>query len=99
LAPWWPRIASWLSLIDTLGLGRVGRIKTELFGSLAWTAKGHGTETAILLGLSGYLPAEVDPDQVEDIITAITRNGSLELGGVRAIPFALEDDLIANKKN
>ena len=83
---------------ETLGLGRVGRIKTELFGSLAWTAKGHGTETAILLGLSGYLPAEVDPDQVEEIITSITRNGSLELGGVRAIPFALEDDLLANKK-
>lgn len=83
---------------ETLGLGRVGRIKTEL-----WFArldrKGHGTETAILLGLSGYLPAEVDPDQVEDIIASITRNGSLELGGVRAIPFTVDDDLIANKKN
>ena len=60
---------------ETLGLGRIGRIKTELFGSLAWTAKGHGTETAILLGLSGYLPAEVDPDQVEEIIGSITQIG------------------------
>ncbi len=85
-------------LNDTVGLGRIGRIKTELFGSLAWTAKGHGTETAILLGLSGYLPAEVDPDQVEEMIASITRNGSLELGGVRAMPFTLEDDLVPNKK-
>lgn len=83
---------------DSIGLGRVGRIKTELYGSLAWTAKGHGTETAILLGLSGFLPAEIDPDLVEGMISAITRNGSLELGGVRAMPFSLEDDLVPNKK-
>jgi L-serine dehydratase len=85
-------------LNETVGLGRVGRIKTELFGSLAWTAKGHGTETAILLGLSGFLPAEVDPDLVEDMIASITRNGSLELGGVRAMPFTLDEDLVPNKK-
>ena len=84
---------------DCIGLGRVGRIRTELFGSLAWTAKGHGTETAILLGLSGYLPAEVDPDHVEAIIAGIARNGALDLGGVRSIPFSLEDDLVANKKD
>lgn len=83
---------------DSIGLGRVGRIKTELYGSLAWTAKGHGTETAILLGLSGFLPAEVDPDLVEGMISAITRIGSLDLGGVRAMPFSLEDDLVPNKK-
>ena len=83
---------------DSIGLGRVGRIKTELYGSLAWTAKGHGTETAILLGLSGFLPAEVDPDLVEGMISAITRNGALDLGGVRAMPFSLEDDLVPNKK-
>ena len=85
-------------LNETVGLGRVGRIKTELFGSLAWTAKGHGTETAILLGLSGFLPAEVDPDLVEDMIASIIRNGSLELGGVRAMPFTLDEDLVPNKK-
>ena len=83
---------------DSIGLGRVGRIKTELYGSLAWTAKGHGTETAILLGLSGFLPAEIDPDLVEGMISAITRNGALDLGGVRAMPFSLEDDLVPNKK-
>lgn len=83
---------------DSIGLGRVGRIKTELYGSLAWTAKGHGTETAILLGLSGFLPAEIDPDLVEGMISAITRNGSLDLGGVRAMPFSLEEDLVPNKK-
>lgn len=80
------------------GLGRIGRIKTELFGSLAWTAKGHGTETAILLGLSGFLPAEVDPDLVERMIAKISGDGMLELGGVRAMPFSLDDDLVANKK-
>lgn len=96
-----PMVAAhrFVDLINTThGLGRIGRIKTELFGSLAWTAKGHGTETAILLGLSGFLPAEVDPDLVEGMIAKISGDGMLELGGVRAMPFSLDDDLIANKK-
>jgi L-serine dehydratase len=42
-------------------------IRTELYGSLALTGKGHGTDTAILLGLSGEKPEEVDPDAVNRI--------------------------------
>ncbi len=38
------------------------RIQVELFGSLALTGKGHGTDTAILLGLMGETPEEVDVD-------------------------------------
>ncbi len=38
------------------------RIQVELFGSLALTGKGHGTDTAILLGLMAKTPEEVDVD-------------------------------------
>ena len=40
-------------------------IRTELYGSLALTGIGHGTDTAILLGLAGELPEEVDPGAAE----------------------------------
>lgn len=42
-------------------------IQTDLYGSLALTGKGHGTDTAILLGLSGEKPEDVDPAAVERI--------------------------------
>jgi L-serine dehydratase len=48
-------------------LDRTATIRTELYGSLALTGKGHGTDTAILLGLGGEKPDEVDPDAVEQI--------------------------------
>ncbi len=38
------------------------RIRVTLFGSLAWTGKGHGTDTAVLLGLAGHEPETIDPD-------------------------------------
>jgi L-serine dehydratase len=43
------------------------QVQTDLYGSLALTGKGHGTDTAILLGLSGESPEEVDPAAVDRI--------------------------------
>jgi L-serine dehydratase len=49
--------------------------QVTLFGSLAWTGKGHGTDTAILLGLAGYEPETVNPDEVEGILDRIREEG------------------------
>ena len=46
------------------------RIRVSLHGSLAFTGKGHGTDRAILLGLAGETPRDIDPDTVETIILA-----------------------------
>ncbi|WP_288588228.1 serine dehydratase beta chain, partial [uncultured Methylobacterium sp.] len=40
------------------------RVTAEIFGSLAWTGRGHATDVAIFLGLLGHEPATVDPDRV-----------------------------------
>ncbi|HWM28456.1 MAG TPA: serine dehydratase beta chain, partial [Woeseiaceae bacterium] len=48
----------------------VQRIEVRLYGSLALTGKGHGTDSAVLLGLSGYTPETLDPDSVEGILRA-----------------------------
>src|SRR5882757_8649220 len=48
-------------------LARTAEVRTELYGSLALTGKGHGTDTAVLLGLSGETPEEVDPVALDRI--------------------------------
>ena len=55
------------------------RIRVTLFGSLAWTGKGHGTDTAVLLGLAGHEPETIDPDAIDDILAGIRSEGRYEI--------------------
>ncbi len=47
------------------------RIKVSLHGSLAFTGKGHGTDRAVMLGLAGETPRDIDPDHVETTISGM----------------------------
>ena len=58
----------------------VANIHVTLFGSLAWTGKGHGTDAAILLGLAGHEPETIDPDKVEDILVRIREENRFHIG-------------------
>ena len=49
----------------------VHRLEVRLYGSLAYTGKGHGTDSAILLGLNGAAPETVDPEEVDTILAKI----------------------------
>ena len=75
-------------------LSDVRRIQTGLYGSLALTGRGHATDKAILLGLSGERPDTVDPDQVDGIVASIRSSHSHRLGGTHSIPFNEATDLI-----
>jgi L-serine dehydratase len=55
------------------------RYRVTLFGSLAWTGKGHGTDAAILLGLEGYEPETLDPDATEEILDRVRGDGRIEI--------------------
>jgi L-serine dehydratase len=77
--------------LDTIA---VAYLRVDLYGSLALTGHGHGTDRAILLGLSGYTPQDIDPDAIEDILSAIRSAGVLSLPDHRTIPFAEKSDLI-----
>ena len=57
----------------------VARVRVTLFGSLAWTGKGHATDTAVLLGLAGYEPETLDPDAVDSILNDIRAAGRFEI--------------------
>jgi L-serine dehydratase len=75
-------------------LVKVRRLQIELYGSLALTGKGHGTDRAILLGLCGEVPDRVDPAAVEPRLRVFRECGSVPLQGVHAIAFDESRDLI-----
>jgi L-serine dehydratase len=72
---------------------RTARIGVDLYGSLALTGKGHATDRAILLGLSGERPDRIDPDAAEAKVAQIRESGRLSLGGAHDIAFDEANDL------
>jgi L-serine dehydratase len=68
-------------------LEQTATVEVRLYGSLALTGKGHGTDRAILLGLEGAMPERIDPDDVGPRIEAIRETGRITLNGEHAIAF------------
>jgi len=80
-------------LRETGQLAAADRVQAQLYGSLALTGKGHATDRAVLLGLSGERPDGIDPDEADKIVGAIRETGRLMLGGRREIAFDEPRDL------
>ncbi|HYO13992.1 MAG TPA: L-serine ammonia-lyase [Thermoanaerobaculia bacterium] len=80
-------------------LDRTAAIKAELFGSLAMTGKGHGTDRAVLMGLEGETPEGIDPDMVTPRVAAIRSEGRISLLGRQPVPFQEKEDLVFNRKD
>ena len=78
-------------------LDRTHHVIVDLYGSLALTGIGHGTDRAILLGLSGEAPDTVDPAAIEHTIAAIRSTNSLMLLGRHAIPFEEPEHLLFHR--
>jgi L-serine dehydratase len=74
------------------------RIHVTLFGSLAHTGRGHGTDKAVLLGLQGEMPDKVDPDHIDDMLAAIEEKQAIVLPQGPVIAFDTEKDLKFNKR-
>ena len=72
----------------------VARIKVTLHGSLAWTGRGHGTDSAILLGLSGLLPETIDPDGIDELLARIHADQTIAIPGVGRVAFDPDNDLV-----
>ncbi|MDQ0689428.1 L-serine ammonia-lyase [Arthrobacter sp. W4I7] len=76
------------------GLGKladVASLRVDLYGSLAATGHGHGTMTAILLGLEGFHPEQILPEEVEERLAAIAETGMLQLAGAVPLPYGVKD--------
>jgi L-serine dehydratase len=74
-------------------LAQVARVTVDLYGSLALTGKGHSTDTAVTLGLAGWLPAQVDPDAAAKLIEDVRQQGKLALAGSQSVEFRSERDI------
>lgn len=72
----------------------VHRVVAEMFGSLGATGKGHGTDTAVLLGLAGHEPDTVDVDAAPAILESIRSTQSLMLDGQRPIGLNHKSDVL-----
>jgi L-serine dehydratase len=76
----------------------VARISITLYGSLAYTGKGHGTDSAILLGLLGCEPETLDPDTVDDQLRQVHVRQEIVIPGIGMLAFDPERDLLFEMK-
>ncbi len=79
-------------------LTRCVRLRGELFGSLAHTGRGHGTDKAVLLGFEGSEPDQCDPDLIPETLERIRAGKRLNLLGKHEIRFDEKTDLVFNKR-
>ena len=79
-------------------LQQVARIRAEVFGSLALTGRGHGTDKALLLGLEGHQPNSIDPDIIPATLERIRKDKAVQLPGGPTIGFDEKRDLAMNKR-
>ena len=75
---------------QTLNLDQVDRFKVDLYGSLALTGKGHGTDKAVMLGLAGLAPDTVDPDEAEQKFLRFGQAQCLDMSNQKSAQFTIE---------
>lgn len=76
---------------------KVTRVKVDLYGSLSLTGKGHATDLALMLGLSGQDPEYIPVKDIDGIIKTIEKTNEIILGNKICIPFYFLQDIIFNK--
>lgn len=89
-----------VSGLKTTGLlARTEAVKSELYGSLGATGKGHGSDKAVLLGLEGEAPDLVDTDTIDARLRWIRKSGRIKLLGEKEIPFIESEQLLLYKRH
>src|SRR3989475_8462557 len=79
-------------------LNATQRVKSELYGSLGATGKGHGSDKAVLLGLAGHESDTIDVDAIPGLLGAMRADKTLALAGSHAIDFNESEDLVFHRR-
>lgn len=79
-------------------LGEVQQVRAELFGSLGATGKGHGSDKAVILGLLGETPHQVDTARIPGLMDDVRNNKRLLLLGEHEIAFDEKEHLTLHKR-
>ncbi|MCC9071089.1 L-serine ammonia-lyase [Flavobacterium sp. F-65] len=77
---------------------QITRVKVDLYGSLSLTGKGHATDLAVMLGLSGQDPEYIPINDIAGIIKSIEETNTIVLGNEITIPFFFLQDIVFNKE-
>ncbi len=93
LGPWKAGSLFLAELKTTFSLSKVKSLQVLLYGSLAKTGIGHGTDKAVQMGLSGEDPATFEVEKLSDKLKIIAREKALLLNGVTSIPFDPKKDI------
>src|SRR3954454_18260507 len=84
-------------LDDDGELVRVARVRVELFGSLGATGRGHGSDKAVVLGLEGETPEDVDTASVGERFSAVRESATVQLLGKHPVAL-VKDDLVLHRR-
>ncbi len=94
----WRAAQQFIQELDQQNLLRqTKRVRVDLYGSLSLTGKGHATDLAVILGLSGYDPETIPVENILPIIQEVKEKQLLLLQQVHAISFDSEQDIVFNK--
>jgi L-serine dehydratase len=85
---------AFMAALDPRERASLSRLKVTLLGSLAWTGKGHRTDKAVMLGLSGLSPEALDPDDADRRVDDIAATRRLRLADGATIDFDPGRDLV-----
>ncbi len=85
-------------LIDRGQFEQVAEIHVDVYGSLSMTGRGHSTDIAIIMGLAGYLPHDVDIDLIPGFIEKVKKTAELSIAqGQKTVKFDFENNLIFHR--
>ncbi len=93
LGPWRASQRFINSLIHQEALSDIVSVRVLLYGSLAKTGKGHGTDVAVQLGLSGDDPVTFDVNRIHSKISDIAAMKKIVLGGIHETDFDPREDI------
>ena len=93
LGPWRAALRFIKTLTDRNVLQQVTEVKVLLYGSLAKTGKGHGTDVAVQLGLCGDDPVTFDVEEINTKITGIASLNKIILDGKQEVQFNPTEDI------
>ncbi|MBK0370135.1 L-serine ammonia-lyase [Flavobacterium agrisoli] len=98
LGPWRAAERFLKELPEEFSFNQITNVQVDLYGSLSLTGKGHATDLAVMLGLSGQDPEYIPIEQISSIIQEIKSTNKIILGNQVPIPFDCNLDIRFNKE-
>ncbi len=94
MGPWKAGLTFIAELKKKNVLTEITSIRVALYGSLAKTGKGHGTDMAVILGLSGYDPETIDLGLINEVVEKVKTNCTIHLGVIHELEFNPAKDIV-----